>query len=824
MSKSFSLAFLIMILLGTHIAALGGGDTDCPSTGPDVVVSDIFDTMTWGSSDGQVAFTLGTNACNIGDQVLNWVGDTSDHPVISQTIYRIHDERLEQLGVAWLKHGYGALQNSGCACTCEPADFQHLGVGCADPYNANINGVQARLGPRREVDPHTGEFPFPPSGWGQSGQVLDRRMRVDIQDIEPALNEGVTYLLEAQYVSRADAEAGNDGNNVSWRSCTVTMPSSGYYVLELEGETQVGQTAVDAWGASDPEVFVEHVQVPGDGRVVMGSRVSEVRKGWYRYIWAVQNVTCNQSVGAMWMGINTGATSSVPEFHVGQMHDESVDFMPWAFQHTGEVLGWSTESFEDNPDANAIRWGTTATFVVETNVPPVSGSLQLDLFKPGQVSRIDVGGFVPGPGSIDPCDLSLGPCPWDIDGGSGVDGGDLSELLGQWGVCGDGTFRPTADINGDCCVDGADLADLLGAWGADCTPVGACCLVDGSCAEGLTGDACLARGGIYRGDGMACADAICPGVGACCLPDGSCVDQLFAGGCASLSGIFSPESSCSDLSCLPGADDCKDAVPLVDGRHLYSTLAATTGAPVHLECETGSDGGVVGNDIWFTYQPIDDGILNISTCDTVNYDSELLLYVGTDCADLVLLACNDDAPGCADYSSDLSASVESGTTYLVRVGGWRDGSLGTGELLVELLSNDSLPDDCSKPLRVEEGVHPFTTIGATTDGPAHPECKNFDDGLTGNDIWFIHAATGTGNLEVSTCGLVDYDSEIVVYANTECSDLVVLGCNDDAPDCAGNSSRVIVPVVEGQDYLIRLGGWTEGEIGSGEIFVQFIGE
>ena len=104
------------------------------------------------------------------------------------------------------------------------------------------------------------------------------------------------------------------------------------------------------------------------------------------------------------------------------------------------------------------------------------------------------------------------------------------------------------------------------------------------------------------------------------------------------------------------------------------------------------------------------------------------------------------------------------------------------------------------------------------------DVKIFDEGVTGNDIWFIHAATGTGNLEVSTCGLVDYDSDIVIYANTNCSDLVLLGCNDDDPDCAGYSSRVVVPVVEGRDYLIRLGGWAEGEVGSGEFSVQFIGE
>lgn len=54
-----SLALLLSLL------AMGGGETDCPGSGPDVVVSEIFDSFNWGNEGGEIAFTIGTNACNI---------------------------------------------------------------------------------------------------------------------------------------------------------------------------------------------------------------------------------------------------------------------------------------------------------------------------------------------------------------------------------------------------------------------------------------------------------------------------------------------------------------------------------------------------------------------------------------------------------------------------------------------------------------------------------------------------------------------------------------------------------------------------------------
>lgn len=56
------------------------------------------------------------------------------------------------------------------------------------------------------------------------------------------------------------------------------------------------------------------------------------------------------------------------------------------------------------------------------------------------------------------------PCPQDLDGSGVVDGGDLSQVIGSWGL----TIDPPgtgSDINGDGVVGGADLAQILAFWG-----------------------------------------------------------------------------------------------------------------------------------------------------------------------------------------------------------------------------------------------------------------------------------------------------------------------------------------------------------------------
>ena len=70
-------------------------------------------------------------------------------------------------------------------------------------------------------------------------------------------------------------------------------------------------------------------------------------------------------------------------------------------------------------------------------------------------------------------------------------------------------------------------------------------------------------------------------------------------------------------------------------------------------------------------------------------------------------------------------------------------ALGSSQVLAQPAN-----DDCANAIPIPDGETGFSTIGATTDGPAN--CA----GPFGSDIWFSYTASCTGNLELSTCDQV----------------------------------------------------------------------
>ncbi|MAT81345.1 MAG: hypothetical protein CMJ29_06825 [Phycisphaerae bacterium] len=127
-------------------------------------------------------------------------------------------------------------------------------------------------------------------------------------------------------------------------------------------------------------------------------------------------------------------------------------------------------------------------------------------------------------------------------------------------------------------------------------------------------------------------------------------------------------------------------------------------------------------------------------------------------------------------------------------------------------------DDCENAFTIGNGTWDIDTTAATTDGQAHSECEF--DGQTYHDIWFRYVACDNGTLIVSTCDIVDYDSDLVIYSGDDCSTASLLGCNDDGDGCTGYSSYVEVPVTRDQPYLIRVGGWDDDSLGTGELLVD----
>ncbi|MEE2908290.1 MAG: hypothetical protein VX527_10735, partial [Planctomycetota bacterium] len=245
-------------------------------------------------------------------------------------------------------------------------------------------------------------------------------------------------------------------------------------------------------------------------------------------------------------------------------------------------------------------------------------------------------------------------------------------------------------------LEGEEILIRVGGWQEgdagsgtlriSCSSRSACCFDDGSCQ--LNGDLeCTDAGGAWQGNGTTCDDVACPQPGACCFMDETC-DFVLEPDCIQAKGTFQGElTDCktSDCSLTPGNDFCEDAWLIEDGDTEFSTLHATTDGVAHDECKWT---GQTFNDIWFQYTATCSGLLTVSTCNLANYDTDLVLYEGWNCEELVFIGCNDDGGGCEGYTSHMEVDITSGQNITIRVGGWKDGNVGTGVLRVECESSD----------------------------------------------------------------------------------------------------------------------------------------
>lgn len=87
-----------------------------------------------------------------------------------------------------------------------------------------------------------------------------------------------------------------------------------------------------------------------------------------------------------------------------------------------------------------------------------------------------------------------------------------------------------------------NVADLMGA----------CCLPSGAC-EMTTLGCCREIGGVFQGDGIACAPGLCPQppMGACCMGSCGCQIMLPAACLAAGGRYLGDDSVCTPVACLP---------------------------------------------------------------------------------------------------------------------------------------------------------------------------------------------------------------------------------------------------------------------------------
>ncbi len=367
--------------------------------GPDVIVGLLSGLQQFGSDGTQIGLAVGTDSCNNGDQPLDWFSlPDNDHPVIPQNLYRMsgganNDERFEQVGHSWLKHAFLALEDDACGFGCNTngcVTGQHLCVGCSDPYGASLNASQTGLGSRAWVNPFTGFFPrgdsqTPPNN--HTGHVhtgTSHRILVEVNDLNTTLNPGATYFAEAAYISpheyawcQTHHGQCNMYNNASYQQYHVSGTTN--FTFTPVGGTVRMQPAINAWtGAAANQIE----PAPGnDGFGVLGYKVTNPSAGVWHYEYAVYNQNLDRAIESFSVLLGPGISVSNIGFHAPPQHPAfandgtvgSAGFSstPWTPDQTPDSLTWSTETFAENPNANAIRWGTLYNFRFDSDRPRV---------------------------------------------------------------------------------------------------------------------------------------------------------------------------------------------------------------------------------------------------------------------------------------------------------------------------------------------------------------------------------------------------------------------------------------------------------------------
>ncbi len=376
--------------------------------GPDVIVGDLPSVEQGGSSGSFVGLGVGTTSCNAGVVNLDWFAlPSNDHPAIPQNMYRMsggadNTERFEQIGQSWCKHAFTALTQNVCGFGCNGTGGTHLGSGCSDPYDASLNYDQSRLGSRAWINPFTGVYPRgdsatnPNNHSGHSHTGTSHRLLVAMSDLAPASNPGATYFAEGQYITpheyvwcQANPGQCNMYNNASYRQFTPSGTTT--FSFSAVGATVRTQPAINAWTGATRNTFEPD---PGnDGIGVVGFKVTNPSAGVWHYEYAVYNQNLDRAIQSFSVPVGCGVTVSNVGFHAppqpaafvndGTFNSAGYSGTAWASTQTGTALSWNSETFAQNQNANAIRWGTLYNFRFDSNKPPQAALATVGFFKTG---------------------------------------------------------------------------------------------------------------------------------------------------------------------------------------------------------------------------------------------------------------------------------------------------------------------------------------------------------------------------------------------------------------------------------------------------------
>jgi Metallo-peptidase family M12 len=187
---------------------------------------------------------------------------------------------------------------------------------------------------------------------------------------------------------------------------------------------------------------------------------------------------------------------------------------------------------------------------------------------------------------------------------------------------------------------------------------------------------------------------------------------------------------------VPNNDECASATTVSEGAFAFNTTNATDSAgTIPASCNDGA-GTIVKNDIWYLYNPTCDGYATATTCGAASFDTRITVYSLACPTSGVIIACSDNAAGCALGTSQATFPVFAGGAYYIRVGGGAGG--GTGTLTLSCAAQQPCPADLNA-----DGVVDGTDLAGVLNAWGTPNADIDSDGNTGgSDLAIILNAWG----------------------------------------------------------------------------------
>jgi len=404
-----------------------------------------------------------------------------------------------------------------------------------------------------------------------------------------------------------------------------------------------------------------------------------------------------------------------------------------------------------------------------------------------------------------------------------------------------------------CISDSPCLAN-----GGTCpTPGGTCGTAPNICTAGLIGKACTFDSnchcpGSLLPDGTeecqvnpTCCDS-CPPIGCensqCCTV--VCDQDVF---CCSVEWDDTCASRVFTLCNLPQANDVCAPQGSLEGARLITDVppsnvtsdsgrASVSANDPGFGCYVGHPGKKGLQTVWYKFYATYDSAL-LQTCISNSPATDSLIEVfavgdptteATACDSLIPVACGDDFPGCSSGGKNAKVCVQRlipGNLYYVMVASKMEVADGVAYRLDISAPCGSPPppplgDFCADAQTIPNGTTAFNLGDATMTPPVETCIQTMI-----NDKWYKYTATCSGLLTVETCGAdpeTTPDTNLAIYGSGEhgeclcppsVSPIVQNGleaCSTDEGGNCGLGSKLVIDVVQGDCYVIRLADVLDG--------------